>query len=295
MQVRIYRRLGLFYATAGGTVRGPQHLSAQAEGSQISTVASTAWGNHRAFTSCWPSIRPPSAPLLFWPTPFPLERAGKSTHIHTRPFVTVLWSAHCVCTNNAALAKHHQITTRATTQHNMKRNTSFNPQMKRSVSSSYHPVQPWTWLLSTRKHKKREKKTLSLDLTLALRQPWNWHSLHEQRETAWLNIHLYLFAFRVLVTTFISSDRQDAMLNTSSRLWWHNKALTESVHLQLRTKCVSCSSQLVKKKSFSSLQHPFIGLSSLSVVNMLQKDGKLTGSVRYTPTHSPRPAAELKI
>lgn len=159
----------------------------------------------------------------------------------------MLWSAHCVCTNNAALAKHHQITTRATTQHNMKRNTSFNPQMKRSVSSSYHPVQPWTWLLSTRKHKKRKKKTHEA-LTSHLRfGSLEIDSLHEQRETAWLNIHLYLFAFRVLVTTFISSDRQDAMLNTSSRLWWH-KALTESVHLQLRTKCVSCSKQLVKKE-----------------------------------------------
>lgn len=168
-------------------MRAAQHLSAQAEGSQISTVASAAWGNHRAFTSCWPSIRPPSAPSLFWPTPFPLlEQSGGNIYICTHTYIhdfwsvsfsrwlvtavcdtavigtLCVWSAHCVCTNNAALAKHHQITTRITRQHNMKRNTSFNPQMKHSLSLSNRPVQPRTWLLPISKKKKNRHQALTL-------------------------------------------------------------------------------------------------------------------------------------
>lgn len=87
-----------------------------------------------------------------------LSNTQEKAHTYTHGRLWQCCDLHTVCTNNAALAKHHQITTRATTQHNMKRNTSFNPQMKHSVSSSYHPVQPWTWLLSTRKHKKKQKK-----------------------------------------------------------------------------------------------------------------------------------------
>lgn len=140
-------------------------------------------------------------------------------------------------------------------------------------------------------------------------EPWPCTSLESDIvftavcEAVGLNMNSCFFASRVRVTTYISIDPQDAALNTRSRLRGNkaptqlltNWALTESVHLQLRSKCVRCSSQLVKGKSFFSLQHPFFGLSSLSVVNMLQKDAKLTGSVRYTPTHSPRPAAEQSI
>lgn len=53
----------------------------------------------------------------------------------------------------------------------MKRNTSFNPQMKQCIIV----VSPGPTLdmiaINKEAQKKRKKKTLSLDLTLALRQP----------------------------------------------------------------------------------------------------------------------------
>lgn len=170
--------------------------------------------------------------------------------------MTTLWSAHCVCTNTAALAKHHQITTRTTPQHNMKRNASFNPQMKHRLSLSNRPVQPRTWLLSTKKKRKKKHEALTL-------QSWNRQS---SQYCVRQSVGKYSFMFICIPSSIYYLYKWPATCNTSSRLRLNNEALSQFTN---RTKCVSCSSQLVKIKQASRHSDEFSPAASLSLVSHL--------------------------
>lgn len=77
-----------------------------------------------------------------------------------------------------------------------------------------------------------------------------------ETDCPWWNIHLCLLVPRVLVHAFIVSDPYSATLSSWLRQWWNNEPLTESVHLQLRTKCFSSGSQLVKTSLHSDTRSP---------------------------------------